>query len=733
MSFYARTVTPGDGSTHDFPISWPYLATVTVQVYVVLNGLEEAPADLLVEGVGYTYSSPTVVHLTTAPDTSHTVVLKRATPLSTIRKTIPPGTIASNDLNVNYSQLLYVVQEAADAVAALALRAVKAPYNETGYTLDTNSNLLGKLLQVGPGHFISGAIGGGGSGHGNQDGYTPEDAGYVTGDAATAINSILSTGKDVYLPAGKTYPLYSPLQPTTNYQKISGPGKLAPVGNIIGVLVTGGLVGVELDLVFNSASHTGTAVKISNAHRTTIHRLICEDVFSVLHVEGANTTVVQFLWATARGKGITWYGHDTLRSDLLFIGFAIIGQTGAPTQYGLDWDGNCHSFECQVLGLIGGKGAIIRNTAGVATFPAIGRFTHIESDYSNACGIDIQAGLDYDIAEPYILGPALSGIRIGATINSYEVRVGGGKSVGSAGGYGIENAGGPMLIAGNTALYSNFSGETLGNVWNRPISTRWDDTFFAQVVAGSPTLGWDTNDYDTYDRTSNVFRRYIGAAEVAERGATYAANKGIQIVTDGTPGPPPSINGIETRALQQTYGNDFVGRVIGRYSADSKGVVDYAFKSRNTVVGSYTATQLGDKAYTFAPFADTGTYMGHLGQEVWSVDAALTGAATEVPGAWYLYTCTGDSFVGNRPALYVSYQQKLMVCGPNSTTPSLGTGLSAILTLGVGSAAAGTAPLKLTVASAALNTTPEPGAFETDGTDLYFTNAAGTRKKVTLL
>lgn len=55
------------------------------------------------------------------------------------------------------------------------------------------------------------------------------------------------------------------------------------------------------------------------------------------------------------------------------------------------------------------------------------------------------------------------------------------------------------------------------------------------------------------------------------------------------------------------------------------------------------------------------------------------------------------------------------------------------LHLGLGSTVAGTSPIKFVTASAALLTTPEAGAFETDGTDYYLTNNAGTRKKITLI
>lgn len=58
---------------------------------------------------------------------------------------------------------------------------------------------------------------------------------------------------------------------------------------------------------------------------------------------------------------------------------------------------------------------------------------------------------------------------------------------------------------------------------------------------------------------------------------------------------------------------------------------------------------------------------------------------------------------------------------------------SAYLHIKAGTTVAGTAPIKLTTDGAALLATPEPGAFETDGTDLFFTNNAGVRKTVTLV
>jgi hypothetical protein len=56
---------------------------------------------------------------------------------------------------------------------------------------------------------------------------------------------------------------------------------------------------------------------------------------------------------------------------------------------------------------------------------------------------------------------------------------------------------------------------------------------------------------------------------------------------------------------------------------------------------------------------------------------------------------------------------------------------AAYLHLAAGTAGAGTAPLKLT--SGTLNTTPEAGAIEFDGTNLYFVNAAGSRQTLAVV
>ena len=67
-------------------------------------------------------------------------------------------------------------------------------------------------------------------------------------------------------------------------------------------------------------------------------------------------------------------------------------------------------------------------------------------------------------------------------------------------------------------------------------------------------------------------------------------------------------------------------------------------------------------------------------------------------------------------------------------TDRIGVGvvaMTAVLHLKAGTAAEGTAPLKLTAGTNL--TTPEAGAVEFDGTNLYFTTAAGVRKTVAVV
>lgn len=95
------------------------------------------------------------------------------------------------------------------------------------------------------------------------------------------------------------------------------------------------------------------------------------------------------------------------------------------------------------------------------------------------------------------------------------------------------------------------------------------------------------------------------------------------------------------------------------------------------------------------------------------------------------------SALGGIDLLFHSAYDFTVKAGGSSLFVFKGTGFSgfgvtvptAVLHLKAGTAAANTAPLKLT--SGINLTTPEAGAFEYDGTNLYFTPGSGVRKTIT--
>ena len=357
---------------------------------------------------------------------------------------------------------------------------------------------------------------------------TPEDF-FAVGDGIAddyfALQSAINSGLTVRLTEGKIYKYNTGLILSNTFQRFGGPGVLRPTGSINGITITGGCAGVEVDLTFNSPNLAGCALRIDNADRVTIKKLYGVDIgsnytsSSVLYIQDSNTCVVDWLWAYCGGKGITWYGTDILRSDILRINFAVIDC--ANNQYGLDWDGNCHSLEIGYLGLVTTKGAIIHNTSGGATYPAIGKFNHIEIDYATSYGVEITAGLDFDFNIPYIQGCGASGIKIGAAINNYNVRINGGKITGNTG-YGIENAGGVVLLGGSTDLSSNTVGKTTGAVWttvNR-LSVN-DDDYYLEMNGSNPLLSLGQNSYLTFDRSTYRYSFYTSSTSVLVMDKTY--------------------------------------------------------------------------------------------------------------------------------------------------------------------------------------------------------------------
>ena len=165
-------------------------------------------------------------------------------------------------------------------------------------------------------------------------------------------------------------------------------------------------------------------------------------------------------------------------------------------------------------------------TAVPAFFPAIGRVGQVEIDYAKSAAIKVLSGVDYDFVMPYVTGAVSDGLYVDPNIDSYNVRVSGGKFIGN-GGYGINNTtAGILLMSGSVQLTNNTSGATNGNVWNLAPTQAVDDYFYLNLggdktlANGTSQINFYPNDYISHNRASpRKVRFYIGGIEVFTVGA----------------------------------------------------------------------------------------------------------------------------------------------------------------------------------------------------------------------
>jgi hypothetical protein len=167
-------------------------------------------------------------------------------------------------------------------------------------------------------------------------------------------------------------------------------------------------------------------------------------------------------------------------------------------------------------------------TTTPAFYPAIGRVGQVEIDYAKAAAIQILVGVDYDFVMPYVTGAASDGLYVASSIDSYNVRVTGGKFIGN-GGYGINNTtAGPLLFAGDTQLTDNTSGQTNGSVWNLSPRQAVDEYFYLDVggdkslANGIAQVNFSPTDYISYARSTNLMEFLVGGTSLFQIGATSA-------------------------------------------------------------------------------------------------------------------------------------------------------------------------------------------------------------------
>lgn len=102
---FAQVVYEGNGATHSYSIPFPYLNRD--HIHVLSNGTELAVDD------DYEFTSDSVVNLFVTPISGTSTIIARVTPRDDlIDRLTAPSTVSANELNLIFTQLLYLVQEA---------------------------------------------------------------------------------------------------------------------------------------------------------------------------------------------------------------------------------------------------------------------------------------------------------------------------------------------------------------------------------------------------------------------------------------------------------------------------------------------------------------------------------------------------------------------------------------------------------------------------------------------
>jgi hypothetical protein len=213
MATTSNTYT-GNGSNRLFSITFPYLNTADIDVY--LNGTLQTVT------TQYTFANATTVEFVTAPGAGATVLLRRSTNDTTLAATFFAGSsIRAADLNDNFDQVLYLAQETnnnvANAVAgqipdgtitdlqvnaAANINATKLSFTQagTGATARTIDSKLKDVVSV----KDFGAVGDG-----------------VANDTA-AIQAAINAANCIYFPTG-SYKVTSSLTLSGNNKSLYGP------------------------------------------------------------------------------------------------------------------------------------------------------------------------------------------------------------------------------------------------------------------------------------------------------------------------------------------------------------------------------------------------------------------------------------------------------------------------------------------------------------------------------
>jgi microcystin-dependent protein len=210
MATTSNTYT-GNGSNKLFSITFPYLETSDIDVY--LNGVLQTIT------TEYTFANATTVEFVAAPANGAVVLLDRSTDDLTLQATFFPGSsIKANDLNFNFDQVLYLSQETANIAAnqsTAGLQTQITAANNTSNTALTTANAANATANGIAGTANTALT------NANAAVVTANAASVTASSALSTANAAQSTANSVLTPPG-TVQFYAADSAPAGYLKANG-------------------------------------------------------------------------------------------------------------------------------------------------------------------------------------------------------------------------------------------------------------------------------------------------------------------------------------------------------------------------------------------------------------------------------------------------------------------------------------------------------------------------------
>lgn len=309
----------------------------------------------------------------------------------------------------------------------------------------------------------------------------------VSGAIQAAVNA--ANGGVVTLPPGY-YGMTAGVTVSTA-TVLQGAGRngtvFVPNGSFNAFTFSGGSQGAGMYGVgFSAANHTGDAIHVNGADRTTFSDILLSSPYNCIYVTVANVCSIRNMWANGiRGSyGIQWYGDTADRSDVLDIeNVQMSCATNSVGASGIIMDGNVNTLSFRHVACTKmGRGLWVKNSSGGSN-PAFVTGYDLQVDYPLNEAVRVEGSArSIFLDDIYAHGSVQSdGIYIDASVQNVEIR---GGQIDSNYNRGIF-AGGRYIRISNALLSNNsmagsaaapgieIGGASIGVTINGGLSGQW--------------------------------------------------------------------------------------------------------------------------------------------------------------------------------------------------------------------------------------------------------------------